>query len=314
MDHALPHRNRGPNRWLRVRRVIVAGLRHAWSRPRRLGAVGILAACALAAAAAPARAEVSANDGFGADGSYKWHFELAPYMWVPATSAHVELGNGASASVNAGMPTVSQLQKGLTGAFMGAGLVRYGPWSMQINIDYIAASQTKSLPPGPLNLVGRSLNVNTSLVRVAPGFGYEVYRGPVASIPTTVDAQLGFAYFTDSTTLRLSRFAPDGRQLFVTSVDASTSFVQPWMGFRASIYPWPRWRFQLTSMVSGFGVAGGSWGWGAGVNASWAATKWVNLIAGFNALGSGGRGGSGDVVRSVRFIEYGPVLGVSFTF
>ncbi len=271
---------------------------------------------ALFAALAPeaARAAVSPDDGYAPDGAYQWHFELAPYAWVPATSAHIKLGNGASANINAGMPTIADLRNVLTGVFMGYGLVRYGPWSTEINIDYLSASQTKGLPPGPLGLIGRSLDISTSVVRVAPGFGYEVYRGALGPVPTTLDARVGFSYFTQSSTLDLSRFGPLGRPLFVSRLDNSSSFVQPWLGFRASIYPWPRWRFQLMASMQGLGVDGGAWGWDAGVYGSWAATKWLNLIAGFNALNSRGRGGSGAVIRSIDFTEYGPVLGLSFTF
>ena len=194
---------------------------------------------ALVAALAPhtARAGVSPDDGYAPDWSYQWHFELAPYAWVPATSASIRLGNGASANVNAGMPTLSQLENVLTGAFMGLGIVRYGPWSAQINIDYVAASHTKGLGPGPFGIIGRTLDVSSSLWRVAPGFGYEVYRGAVGTVPTTIDAQVGFSYFTDSTTLDLTQFGPRGRQLGASSLSDSVDFVQPWLGFRASIIP-----------------------------------------------------------------------------
>lgn len=52
----------------------------------------------------------------------------------------------------------------------------------------------------------------------------------------------------------------------------------------------------------------------ADVDASWAASKWRNVIAGSIALNSQGRGGSGTVIRTINFTEYGPVPGLSFTF
>lgn len=261
-----------------------------------------------------AQARVSPDDGFAPDGSYRWHFELAPYLWLPATTARVELGNGASANVNAGVPSVSQLREALTGAFLGIGQVRYGPWSAQIDINYVATSVTRSVPPVSADSTGGALNTRSSLVRVAPGFGYEVYRGAVEKVPTTIDALVGFSYFTDSTTLKLTQFAPDGSQLAINSVDGSISFVRPWVGFRAAFYPWPRFRFQLNSIVTGLGIDAGSWGWGAGINLTWAATKSVNLFGGFNALGFGYKGDSGDMVRAIHTIEYGPVIGMSLTF
>jgi hypothetical protein len=288
------------------------------SGTRRATAARVVAAAALAglfalACSANARAEVSANDGYAPDGTYQWHFELAPYAWVPATSAHIRLGNGATANINAGMPTVSELRNVLTGAFMGLGRLRYGPWSAEINIDYVAASQTEGLAGGPAGVIGRTVNVNASLWRVAPDFGYEVYKGAVGSVPTTVDALVGFAYFSSSTSLDLSRFGPQGERLDVSTASDSNSFVQPWVGFRAAIYPWPRWRFELSALVQGFGVNGGSWGWGAGVDATWAATKWLNLIAGFYALNSQYYGDSSGVVRSLNMTLYGPVMGLDFS-
>lgn len=51
----------------------------------------------------------------------------------------------------------------------------------------------------------------------------------------------------------------------------------------------------------------------ANVDASGAATKWLNLIAGSHALNSQGRGGSGAAIRTINCVEYGPVLCLSFT-
>lgn len=289
----------------------------SWRNPgkRRVVPAVVLSMVALAfLGTGIARARVSPDDGFAPDGSYQWHFELAPYLWLPASSARVELGNGASANVNAGMPTVSQLREALTGAFLGIGQVRYGPWSAQIDIDYVATSVTRSVPPISADSTGGALNTRSSLVRVAPGFGYEVYRGAVDKVPTTVDALVGFSYFTDSTTLKLTQFAPDGSQLSINSLDGSVSFVRPWLGFRAAFYPWPRFRFQLNSIVTGLGIDAGSWGWGAGINLTWAATRSVNLFGGFNALGVGYKGDSGDAIRAIHTIEYGPVIGMTFTF
>ncbi len=274
----------------------------------------VLGTCLAAFAPKVASAGVSPDDGYAPDGSYQWHFELAPYAWVPATSASIRLGNGATANINAGMPTLSQIRNVLTGVFMGFGIVRYGPWSAQLNIDFVSASQTKGLGPGPLGIVSRTIDLSTTLWRVAPGFGYEVYRGALGPVPATLDAQAGFSYFTDASTLDLTNFGPRGSTISTNSLSATTDFVQPWLGVRASFYPWPRWRFQLQAMVQGLGVDNGSWGWGAGVFASWAATRWLNLIAGFNAINSQGRNGSGAVIRTINFTEYGPLAGLSFTF
>jgi hypothetical protein len=94
-------------------------------------------------------------------------------------------------------------------------------------------------------------------VRVAPGFGYELYKGAVGAVLTTLDAQIGFAYFTSSTSLDLRSFGPLGNRLLVNTVSDSNDFGQPWLGLRAAIYPWPHWRFTLSALVQGFGASGG---------------------------------------------------------
>jgi hypothetical protein len=114
-------------------------------------------------------------------------------------------------NISQGMPTVSQITSALKGAFIGAGLVRYGPWSGEIDIQWVSADASKGLPSGPFD-VSRSLSVDTSLVRVAHGVGYEVYNGAIGSVPTTLDARAGFAWFHMSETLDLDATGPLGRQ------------------------------------------------------------------------------------------------------
>lgn len=276
-----------------------------------------LAALALASALVMlgpriALAEVSAQDGYGPNGTYRVHVDLVPYVWLPAVSGEVKLGNGASANINQGVPSVSDITSKLKGAFIGAGLVRYGPWSAEIDIQYIAADENKNLPTGFLG-ISRSLQVSELLVRVAPGFGYQVYNGALGQIPTTVDVRAGFSYFASNAELELNANGPLGRQR-ISTVSANGSFVQPWLGFRADIYPWPRWRFELGALVQGFGVDGGVWGWGTSLTASWAATHWLNLIGGFRALNTGRNLDSSAVVHSLSLTGYGPVLGMEFTF
>ena len=107
--------------------------------------------------------------------------------------------------------------------------------------------------PGPGGNFGH-LSLSASYVRVAPGFGYQVYNGALAGLPLTVDARVGFACFSWS--------AKATSLLDPVGVSPGGSFVQPWLGFRASLYPAERWRVELAALGQGFGVSGGSWGWG----------------------------------------------------
>jgi hypothetical protein len=280
--------------------------------PSRRLVVALLASLLVALTVSAARAEVSAQDGYGPDGAYQVHIELVPYLWLPALSGDVKLGRGASVPISAGIPSLSHLATTLTGAFLGAGLVRYGPWSGEIDIDYVSGSQTKGVVPGVLGF-SRSLKTSASLVRVAPGIGYQVFNGPLGSVPATLDARVGFAYFASSATLDLEQFGPLGRE-HLASVSDNGSFVQPWAGLRGAIYPWRRWRFELAAVAQGFGVSGGVWGWGVTATGTWAATNWLNLIAGFRALNSARNFDSSRAVKSLSLTAYGPLLGVGFSF
>jgi hypothetical protein len=172
-------------------------------------AIAALGCLLIATSVQRARAEVSAQDGYAPDGSSQLHVELAPYGWIPASSTNIQLGRGASVNISQGMPTVAQITSALKGAFIGAGLVRYGPWSGEVDVQWVSADASKGLPSGPLG-VSRSLSVDTSLVRVASGFGYEVYNGAIGSVPATLDARAGFAWFQMSETLDLDATGPLG--------------------------------------------------------------------------------------------------------
>lgn len=269
------------------------------------------AAALLAAMAAPALAGVSPQDGYGPDGKPALRVELAPYLWVPAVSGKATLGNGASAAFSQGMPTLGKLESVLTGAFMGDARLRYGPWSAELNIQYVAASQTHGIAPDVFG-IARAVDVSSSMTRVAPGVGYQVFNGLLGDVPATVDARVGFAWFSASSTVDLDRFMPTGRTR-VASVSDSGSFAQPWVGVRAALYPWPRWRFEVAALGQGLGVSG-DWGWSATATATWAATDWLNLIGGFSAINNTRHGGASRGVQTLDITAYGPMLGISFTF
>jgi hypothetical protein len=72
----------------------------------------------------------------------------------------------------------------LTGAFLGFGLARYGAFSAELDVNYVSATSTKELG-GNIFTLSRSLKLDTSLFRISPGFGYEVFRGDVGAVPAT---------------------------------------------------------------------------------------------------------------------------------
>ena len=260
-----------------------------------------------------ARAQLfSTNDGFTQDGKYQLQTELTPYLWLPAVSGTLHSASPRIGDVdfNTGFPTPADLAHSLHAAFMGTGLVRYGPWTAEIDIQYLDASQSTTVFTGRF---GRVYRVNTSLsfVRVAPGFGYKVYTGQVFGLPVMVDARAGFAY-----TATDEKFVGEGPLGVGTSNNGS--FVQPWLGGRITVVPSPRWRVELGSLVQGLGVDDGSWGWGGSLVGSYALTNWANFSFGFRALETQRVSGSGDGARaqerSFSALTYGPVIGVGFRF
>ncbi len=265
---------------------------------------------ALILSAGPALAQFSPRDGYAPDGSYRVQVELTPYLWLPATSGTASIGGefrGRDFSFHSGPPSVADLAHSLHGAILGDGLVRYGPWSFELDTQWISAFHSSTFQltaAGP----GGSVKDTAKLFRIAPGLGYQVYSGAVAGIPTTIDARAGFSVFSWDVTAKIEQSPLSG-------VDASNSFVQPWAGFRADFYPWRDWRFELGGMAEGFGVDGGVWGWGASALVSYSILKWLDVTGGIRALASLGRGNqSGAIKRSLDITAYGPVVGFGFRF
>jgi hypothetical protein len=256
-----------------------------------------------------ARAQFSARDGYAENGGYRVQVEITPYLWLPAVSATASFGRLPlnDISVNRPPPSVAQIVDSLHGAFVGYGLLRYGPWSAELDLQWIDAFHKRSLPATAIG-PAVTLKEGASVLRIAPGLGYQIYSGGIAGVPTTVDARAGFSVFTWDASAHFEGSPFSG-------ISVSHSFVQPWAGFRADFYPWRDWRFELGAMAEGFGVNGGVWGWGASALVSYSITSWLDVTGGFRALNSKGRGnGSGPFKRSIDFTGYGPVLGFGIRF
>jgi outer membrane protein OmpA-like peptidoglycan-associated protein len=275
-----------------------------------------LSAIALCLAIKPAHAQYFTNhDGYTDDGQYRVQVELSPYLWLPASSgsigfAHEAVASRISGNFSTSVPSVNSLASSLHFSFMGDGLLRYGPYSVETDLQYVSAFGSKTLsvtPDGGLN----RLHVNASYVRIAPGLGYQVYSGDVFTIPTSVDARAGFAYFASWRKLQ-------GEGNLAGEIGGSGNFVQPWLGTRIDFIPAPSWRIELAAMVQGMGVDNGSWGWGASAIVSYAVSSWFDVDAGYRALNSernqGNRDTPGAGRRSLDFTAYGPVVGITLRF
>ncbi len=258
----------------------------------------------------PAAAQFSAREGFAPDGSSHWSFELSPYVFLPNVSANIGLARppGVDVTVNQNRPTVSKLLATLTGAFLGDALVRYGDWSAELNIFYVAAQVSKQFPPVLAGGPGATLKSTVSGVLVSPGFGYQVLPTD-ASSQFALDVRAGFTYSSVTAGAEFEQSALGG-------VDHNSSFVQPWIGTRVSYYPSPNWRIGGDVALTGLGVDGGSVGWNGRLGVSYLITNWFDVTLGYAATQTrrnqpaGSRGES----RSVNLLAYGPVLAIGFRF
>jgi hypothetical protein len=143
-------------------------------------------ACAIMIASSIAHAGVSVDDGYGPDGLPQQHFELDPYVWLPATSAKIFLGNGAAVNISQGVPSPSDLVSKLNGAFLGFGLARYGAFSAELDVNYVSATETKNLGGNILTL-SRSLNPASGMKCsgvMSARFPRPSMRGSVSPLPT----------------------------------------------------------------------------------------------------------------------------------
>ena len=266
-----------------------------------------------AVTATPAQAQYfSDHDGYTDSGDYRVQLEVSPYLWLPASSGKIGFARQAvsdhiSGEFSTTIPSANELAESLHFSFMGDSLLRYGPYSVEADLQYISAFKSKTLSTtadGGLNRI----RVNTSFVRIAPGLGYQVYGGDVLGVPTSVDARVGFAYFTHWENLQ-------GEGNLTGRVNSSGDFIQPWFGTRIDFIPAPSWRIELTAMAQGLGVSNGSWGWGASAMLSYAVTDWFALDAGYRALNTqrfGSRNLPDASRRSLDITAYGPVLGATF--
>lgn len=280
-------------------------------KPRYITAVALftIALCLACSASKPARAQYFSNqDGYTDNGAYRVQVELSPYLWLPASSGKIGFARQAVASHISGnfstsVPSISSLASTLHFSSMGAGLLRYGPYSAELDLQYINASQSKTLLTTANGAVLR-VNAKVSYVRIAPGFGYRVFTGNIHGVPVSADARIGFAYFTHSQTLK-------GEGSLTGEVSNDGDFIQPWLGGRVDIILTPRWRIEVGALTQGLGVSGGSWGWGASLIGSYAFSDWFAANAGFRALSADRTQASN---RSLSLTAYGPVLGVSLRF
>src|SRR5271167_152099 len=105
-------------------------------------------------AAKPAQAQYFTNhDGYTDSGAYRVQVELDPYLWWPGFSGSVHfasplVNDRTSGNFNTGLLSPKLIADTLHAAFIGAGIVRYGPYSAEMDLQYFSVSQSKTLFTG----------------------------------------------------------------------------------------------------------------------------------------------------------------------
>jgi long-subunit fatty acid transport protein len=261
--------------------------------------------------AAPAAAQFSAREGYTPSGAYQFNVELTPYLFLPAVNASIGLHRTAPSlfdgSVNRGVPSIGKVLSSLNMAFIGDGLVRYGPYSAELDVQYIDAFQKRTAPPGPLGRQA-TLKTDVSMVRVSPGIGYEVLPTDAGS-RFTLDARVGLQYFSMDINSGFEG-SPFG------GISRSTGYAEPWLGLRGTYYVSPNWRITADAAATGFGVDNGSWGWNGRLTVSYLVTSWFDVSLGGYALQTNKPEGGGlaNAPRSLHLLTYGPIVALGFRF
>jgi hypothetical protein len=272
--------------------------------------LALLAAATLFLAAHRASAQFSAREGFTADGTAHWSFEVAPYLYLPNVDATIGLGHplDTDISIQRSRPTIAQLVTSLTGAFVGYSVARYGNWSAELNVLYVGVQAKKGYPPVVPGGPGLTLKSNASVVFVSPGFGYRVLpTGAAGKLAVDLRAGFSYNYLDANANFEQSRFG---------GINKSYSFVQPWVGTRVSYYPSPRWRLAADLALTGMGVDGGAIGWNGRLTVSYLIASWIDLTLGYAAVQTVRhreleRDGTN---RSINLLAYGPVVAIGFRF
>ena len=253
---------------------------------------------ALCLAITSAHAQYFTNhSGYTSTGQYQVHLELSPYLWLPVMDGSFSqpaIQNGASGS---------SLNSSVHSSFMVGGLLRFGPYSAELGIQYAEGASSKPAASAP----GGTVRLQTSYVRLAPGLGYQIYRGNIFNIPSSADLRAGFAFYESWWNL-------NGEGNLTGAPSGGGNFIQPWAGTRIDFIPAPHWRIDLNALAQGMGIANGSWGWAASGVISYAVNDWFDVNAGYSAINTQHGQGGGAPKRTLELNAYGPVLGVSFRF
>jgi hypothetical protein len=152
-----------------------------------------MAAVIAAATAVPGRAQAQAPDRPTSAMDDHWHFNVAPYFWMPAVQGDVGVANLPPVSVDASFSDIFE-------NFDGGMLARFAARRNRFGVGADFVWMNLGAPAVDTELVDLSVDFRQFL---AEGIGfYRVASGGRADNPAHLDVLAGVRYFTSRTRLR----------------------------------------------------------------------------------------------------------------
>jgi hypothetical protein len=241
--------------------------------------VGLLTAAGLLLVGPPAAAQSSA-DG--------WTFTIAPYA-IAAAMDGVTVVKGVEADVDIPFDTILE---NLDMTFMGHFDMQNERWLLSSDLIYMDLEGDSELANGTA-----TTTVQETVFEVAGGYRVTPAVTLLAGA-RYVDLGLGLRY----TGPNLER-----------DVDASKSWVDPFVGANLSLPLGGRWWLGVHGDVGGFGI-GSELAWHAYANVGFRASDLVSVVVGYRALDMDYEDGSGDDLFRYDVLTAGPQIGVAFRF
>ena len=241
--------------------------------------VGLLTAAGLLLVGPPAAAQSSAGG---------WKFTIAPYA-IAAAMDGVTAVKGIEADVDVPFDTILE---NLDMTFMGHFDMQNERWLLSSDLIYMDLEGDSELANGTA-----TTTVQETVFEVAGGYRVTPAVTLLAGA-RYVDLGLGLRY----TGPNLER-----------DVDASKSWVDPFVGAHLSLPLGEHWWLGVHGDVGGFGI-GSELAWHAYANVGFRASDLVSVVVGYRALDMDYEDGSGDDLFRYDVLTAGPQIGVAFRF
>jgi hypothetical protein len=240
---------------------------------------GVVAASVVVLAALPAAAQT------GSDG---WEFTIAPYLWAAGMDGSLTVAD-IEAAVDVPFDTI---MSNLDFAFMGHFDMQNERWALSSDLIFVDLEDSEDVALG----TGTS-SVEETLLEVFGG-----YR-----VSPAVTLLVGARWVDLSSGLQYSGPVLQG------SVDASKSWIDPFVGAHVVAPLSQLWWLGVHGDVGGFGV-GSELAWQAYADIGWKASELVSVILGYRVIDMDYEDGSGLEYFHYDLQIAGPQLGVAFRF